>query len=99
MTDINKIIETWAHVSKETAYEIIGACKVYASQIDSTFEEFLKHCIMCGGAWNSMLYSGMKELLPAVYNLIPENGLCIDGTTNFMALCYIINLCGYKNTK
>lgn len=36
------------------------------------FEDFLKHCIACGGNIGGMLLTGVRELYPDVYDLIPE---------------------------
>lgn len=38
-----------------------------------TMDNFLKHCVACGGDWGTMLLSGIKALYPNVYNAIPDN--------------------------
>lgn len=35
-------------------------------------DEFLSHCIACGGNWGGMLLSGIKHYYPEVYEAIPE---------------------------
>lgn len=38
-----------------------------------TADEFLDHCIACGGNWGGMLLTGIKEIYPNVYDAIPDN--------------------------
>ena len=54
-------------------------------------DNFLNHCTTCGGDWGDLLLSGLKELYPTIWELIPEN----MGIFGFAALCEIINLLGY----
>lgn len=38
-----------------------------------TYNDFLDHCIACGGNWTAMLLTGIKALYPEVYDAIPDN--------------------------
>ena len=51
-----------------------------------TFDEFLDHCVCCGGNWVAMVFSGYKILFPKVWDELPEkvgkNG--IEALSNLM---------------
>ena len=53
--------------------------------------EFLSHCTPCGGDWGAMLLSGIKELYPIIWDLIPEN----MGVFAFSVICDLVKLLGY----
>lgn len=48
----------------------------YVDTIDTpemTYDEFMKHCTACGGNWGGMLLTGIKELYPIVWKMIPDD--------------------------
>ena len=53
-----------------------------------TMKAFLTHCTTCGGNWSGMLLTGIKELYPTVWNLIPDN----MGIFSFNCLSIVLNL-------
>lgn len=67
----------------------------YADNVLMDLDEFLNHCIACGGNWGGMLLSGIKELFPDVWELIPED----MGMFAFSVICDVLNLLNVKNTK
>lgn len=67
----------------------------YANNPHMELDEFLDHCIACGGNWGGMLLSGIKELFPDVWELIPED----MGMFAFTVICEVLNLLNVKNTK
>ena len=56
--------------------------------IPMTNDEFLTHCITCGGDWGAMLLSGVKALYPEVYAAIPDNMGCFA----FRCICEVLEL-------
>lgn len=63
--------------------------------ISMTTKEFLTHCTACGGDWGAMLLSGIKELSPLVYDLIPDN----MGVFSFCAICELLDVLGVKDVE
>ena len=57
-----------------------------------TRREFMNHCTACGGDWNSMLLSGIKELYPEVYDAIPDD----MGYLAFRCICETLELLNIK---
>lgn len=53
-----------------------------------TMDEFLTHCIACGGNWGGMLLSGVKALYPEVYEAIPND----MGHFAFRCICETLEL-------
>lgn len=52
--------------------------------------EFLKYCTACGGNWGGMLLTCVKELYPAVYDVIPDD----MGFNAWICIINILILCG-----
>lgn len=50
-----------------------------------TFKDFLSHCTACGGDWTSMLFTGIKEVAPSIYEAMP------DRSYEFDELAFIVN--------
>lgn len=77
------------YVTNKWGYDFIEVvCK--ATPINMPMEQFLSHCVMCGGNWNGMLLSGIKHFCPDVYEAIPEN----MGACSFATLSYVLELLG-----
>lgn len=49
------------------------------------FDDFMKKCTACGGAWTSMLMSGVKEVAPDVWDAMPDRSYSFD------EMCFIVN--------
>lgn len=60
--------------------------------IPMTNDEFLTHCIACGGDWGAMLLSGVKTLYPEVYTAIPNDMGCFA----FRGICEVLELLQIK---
>ena len=67
----------------------------YASNPHMEFDEFLDHCIACGGNWGGMLLTGIQELFPDVWELIPEH----MGIFAFSVISDVLMLLNVTNTK
>lgn len=53
-----------------------------------TYEDFLSHCTACGGDWGAMLLSGIHELYPLIWDLIPDD----MGVNAFGVICNVMRL-------
>ena len=62
------------------------------SRTPMTMNDFLSHCTACGGNWGGMLLTGIKELWPAVWEVIPDN----MGVLAWGCLCTTLALLGVK---
>lgn len=80
------IIAVW----KEKGIAIVEYIKTL-NVTPQPMENFLSFCTPCGGNWGGMLLSGLKELYPTIWELIPEN----MGVFGFGALCDVVALLGY----
>lgn len=90
MSDEEFLIANW----KENGIAII----MYIDTLKSTpmtMKTFLTHCTTCGGNWGGMLLTGIKELYPTVWNLIPDN----MGTFAFNCICIVLNLLGITSEE
>lgn len=67
----------------------------YANNPHMELDDFLNHCITCGGNWGGMLLTGIKELFPDVWELIPED----MGVFAFSVIGDVLNLLNVTNTK
>lgn len=79
------LIKYWG---EEVAHSITEAASTY--KVKMPVIEFLDHCIACGGNWSGMLLTGIKELFPTVWDLIPED----MGRQSYACLCNVLLLCG-----
>ena len=82
----NFIIAVW----KEKGVAIVEYIKTL-NIIPQPIDNFLNFCTPCGGDWGGLLLSGLKELYPTIWELVPDN----MGVFGFTALCEIISLLGY----
>ena len=80
------LVENWGE-------EIAKAIKEEAERnpLNITHKEFFNHCTACGGNWGGLLLSGIKELSPAIWKLIPDN-MGKNGVTAFACLCDVLAL-------
>ena len=63
--------------------------------IKMSMDEFLSHCTPCGGNWGGLLLSGINELFPEVYKVIPDN----MGINAFGVLCELLRLLGINTNE
>lgn len=54
-------------------------------------DDFLVHCTPCGGDWGAMILTGIKELYPTIWELIPDD----MGVFAFAVLSDLLELLGY----
>lgn len=80
----NFLVKEWGDDGKRVIEECLR------SRIPMTGGDFLDCCVACGGDWNGMLLTGIKELFPRVWNAIPEE----MGKHSFSCLSYVLKLCG-----
>lgn len=67
----------------------------YVDTIDTpamTYDEFASHCTACGGNWGGMLLTGIRELYPTVWEMIPDN----MGIFAWTAICETLALLNIK---
>lgn len=57
--------ERWG---EDVAEEVLRAEKK-----EMVFDKFLTYCTACGGNWGGMLLTGIHELWPEVWDVIPDN--------------------------
>lgn len=79
------LVENWGEAGKE----IIVAC-IYEKPFNDSFSTFLKHCTACGGNWGGMLLTGLHELYPNIYELIPND----MGAKAWVCICNLLILLG-----
>ena len=83
-------LESFDIVRKEWGDEVAEAV-LMADKRDMTLDDFLaKHCKTCGGNWGAWFLSGVRELWPEVYELIPE----YMGSNCFSTICRLIHCLG-----
>lgn len=67
----------------------------YADNPHMELDDFLNHCSACGGNWGGMLLTGIQELFPDVWELIPED----MGIFAFSVICDTLRLLNIYSTK
>lgn len=72
---------------------LVTAC--LAKKTPMTFREFLNHCTACGGNWGGMFLSGVRELWPEVWDVIPED----MGVNAFYTICSLLILLGVDTSE
>lgn len=89
---IDFIIEHWGDAGKN----VVAACK-RVSPFGGSMEDFFDHCTGWGGRQTDVLLTGIRELFPEVFNVIPGN---MDTQTlrglsmNTECLFSVLHLCG-----
>ena len=86
-TEEEFVVATWGL----PGFTIVQVCNAIKAPT-MTYEEFLSHCTACGGDWGAMLLSGIKELYPLIWDLIPDN----MGAYTFAVLSNVIRLLNVK---
>lgn len=86
------IVANWGEDGVKVV-ELISA--KYASRPHMELDEFLNHCTACGGNWGGMLLTGIKELFPDVWELIPEH----MGAFAFSVIGDVLMLLNVTDTK
>ena len=80
----NTLINLWGEDGKK----VIAAC-FNSNAKEMTADEFLDHCIACGGNWGGMFLSGIERLYPAVYEAIPDQ----MGSRAILGILAVLTLC------
>lgn len=84
------ILENWGDAGKRVIEE---TTKI--QHFNGTTDQFLDHCVACGGNWGGMLLSGIKELYPNVWAAIPDD----MGDFAFYPICCTLMLCGVDTSE
>ena len=79
------LIEYWG----ESGKRIIETCHQF-EPLNMDCKEFLNHCTAHGGNWGGMLLSGLLELRPTVWGMIPDD----MGVMAWGCICSTLILCG-----
>ncbi len=83
-----RLLKQWG----ESGRKIIKACATTDS-LDMKANQFLDHCLTCGGNWGAMLLSGIRELRPEIWRLIPDD-MGVNGFEAYHNICCVLMLCG-----
>ena len=87
----NFIVEHWGEQGAEVLKQII----LHEAPFEGNFKAFLDECTACGGNWGGMILSGIKEIYPTVYELIPDDmGIFVWG-----CLCSVLLLLGVDTSE
>ena len=82
------IVKEWKDRGKSIV-DYIETLDITSKPLDS----FWEHCIACGGDWGAMILTGIKELYPEIWDMIPDK----MGVFAFSVLCEVLNLLGYED--
>ena len=94
--DYADIVYYMSLLSKEWGKDgekVVEQC-FHADTEEMSCDKFLNNCSACGGNWGGMLMTGIKNLYPKVYDIIPED----MGAHAWGAICCIIILLGVDST-
>lgn len=86
------ILKNWG---EEDGGKVINAWVRLPHLHEMLATEFLQHCTACGGNWNKMFLSGIKELWTTVWDAIPED----MGEHAFDTICAVLVLCGVDTSE
>lgn len=95
LTDEEVLIVAWEEKGIEFVNDYYNG---ELPNLDMTSNEFLTHCTACGGDWGGMLLSGIRELLPQVWEEIPEK-LGSNGFMAFTAINIFLRMLGIYGDK
>lgn len=82
-------------VVKEEWGDNVLAMVCLAKKTPMTFDQFLDHCTACGGNWGGMLLTGVRELWPEVWDIIPDG----MGVHAFATICNLLILLGVDTSE
>lgn len=85
------LVNAWG----DSARKIFDYCRLTRLDFGMNMDEFLKHCTACGGNWGGMLLTGIRDINPVLYDLIPER-LGIDGMDSFTNICLLLEYVGVE---
>ena len=83
------LVEYWGEDGKrviETIFNLDDNSLVHGMSM----REFLQSCTACGGNWGGMFLTGIKQLCPTVWDVIPND----MGTHAWVCICYTLILLG-----
>lgn len=95
LTDEEILVVTWEEKGIEFVNDYYNG---ELPNLDMTSKEFLTYCTACGGDWGSMLLSGIRELLPQVWEEIPIK-LGANGFMAFTAINIFLRMLGVYGDK
>ena len=104
MITIDDIRKAEQHIIDEWGAEVGGkvvneTCFIrHTAPFGGGTKEFLDHCVCCGGNWGGMFLSGIEELYPSVYAVIPDN-MGATGNEAFINIIYVMMLCGVDTSR
>lgn len=84
----SRLLKEW----EEDGQKVIEAC-AEVNSLGMNASQFLDHCFACGRDWGGMLLSGLKELRPKIWELIPAK-LGASGLESYYNICCVLMLCG-----
>ena len=84
------LVKCWGDAGER----VIEEC-AKVTPFNGTSGEFLKHCTACGGNWGGMLLTGVNELWPNVWNVIPDDMGCFA----WQMICSTLILCGVDTSE
>jgi len=76
------LVENWGEA-------VVMECRKF-EPLNMNCSEFLKHCTACGGNWGGMLLTGVRELRPSVWDVIPDD----MGWNAWVHICHTLILLG-----
>ena len=84
----NDLVKYWGDDGKK----VIEMCFEWQTG-SMSFKIFLSdYCTACGGDWGGMLLSGIKELYPDVWDVIPNK----MGSYAWVCICAVLTLLGIE---
>lgn len=83
------LLATWGIDGYALLYYIDSTKDEYK---EMSFDTFLTKCTPCGGDWGQMFLTGIKELYPTIYNLIPDD----MGLNPFASLYELLRVLGIE---
>lgn len=78
----------------DNGIRLISECE-NIQKFNGKSRDFLDHCTACGGNWGAMLLSGIKDLWPSVWDIIPDE----MGLFSFTCICNVLILCGVDTSE
>lgn len=92
LTSTEFLIATWKLDGYAILFYLNSTEEVFPKM---SFKDFLSYCSPCGGDWGQMVLTGIKELYPTIYNMIPED----MGVFAFDCLVELLNILNIDTAK